>query len=421
MSIPLRPLISLGAKKVVISAPRSLFNGTGGVATSWVQSIKDRLEGDKAIWMVVLILSVWSLLSVYSSISFLAVKAGGNSTKFLTKQGIILMMGLGVIYIVHRINYKYFARLANVVYGLAVIALVLTLVAGSDINDAKRWLEIPFVGLTLQTSDFAKVALVMWVAKELHLRREYLDDFRNEVVPILIRIALVCGLILPADLSTALMLGAVTVGMMFVGGVPISGLFRIGGLAMALGMGIYGVGKVSPEMFPRFGTWTNRIEQHIGFTTGGADHVATEGEYQIELAQVAIHNGGLFPSGPGTGTSRNYLPHPYSDMIYAFIIEEWGAIIGGLGLLLIYLIFLYRTILTAKKCDRPFGSYLAMGLGMMITLQALINMAVAVRLFPTTGQPLPLVSYGGTSILFTCLAIGMILAVSRSPELASKR
>ena len=389
--------------------------------SNWVQSIKDRLEGDKAIWMVVLILSVWSLLSVYSSISFLAVKAGGNSTKFLTKQGILLMVGLGVIYIVHRINYKYFARLANVVYGLAVIALVLTLVAGSDINDAKRWLEIPFVGLTLQTSDFAKVALVMWVAKELHLRREYLDDFRNEVVPILIRIALVCGLILPADLSTALMLGAVTVGMMFVGGVPISGLFRIGGLAMALGMGIYGVGKVSPEMFPRFGTWTNRIEQHIGFTTGGADHVATEGEYQIELAQVAIHNGGLFPSGPGTGTSRNYLPHPYSDMIYAFIIEEWGAIIGGLGLLLIYLIFLYRTILTAKKCDRPFGSYLAMGLGMMITLQALINMAVAVRLLPTTGQPLPLVSYGGTSILFTCLAIGMILAVSRSPELASKR
>ena len=389
--------------------------------SNWVQNIKDRLEGDKAIWMVALILSVWSLLSVYSSISFLAVKAGGNSTKFLTKQGILLMMGLGVIYIVHRINYKYFARLANVVYGLAVIALVITLVAGSDINDAKRWLEIPFVGLTLQTSDFAKVALVMWVAKELHLRRDYLDDFRNEVVPILIRIALVCGLILPADLSTALMLGVVTVGMIFVGGIPISGLFRIGGLAMALGMGIYGVGKVSPKMFPRFGTWTNRIEQHIGFTTGGADHIAPEGEYQIELAQVAIHNGGLFPSGPGTGTSRNYLPHPYSDMIYAFIIEEWGAIIGGLGLLLIYLIFLYRTILTAKKCDRPFGSYLAMGLGMMITLQALINMAVAVRLFPTTGQPLPLVSYGGTSILFTCLAIGMILAVSRAPELASKR
>lgn len=386
-----------------------------------IQRIKDRLEGDKVIWMVALILSVWSLLSVYSSISSLAVKAGGNSTKFLTKQGILLLMGLGVIYIIHRINYKYFARLANVVYGLAVIALILTLVVGADINDAKRWLEIPFVGLTLQTSDFAKVALVMWVAKELHLRREYLEDFRNEVIPILIRIALVCGLIFPADLSTSLMLGLVTIGMLVVGGVPWSGIFRIGGLGAVLALGIYGFGKASPDLFPRFGTWTSRIEQHIGFTTGGADHIASEGEYQIELAQVAIHSGGLFPSGPGTGTSRNFLPHPYSDMIYAFIIEEWGAIIGGLGLLLIYLILLYRTILAAKNCDRPFGSYLAMGLGMMITIQALINMAVAVRLFPTTGQPLPLVSYGGTSILFTCLSIGMILAVSRAPLLASKR
>ena len=454
-----------------------------------IQRIKDCLEGDKVIWMVALILSVWSLLSVYSSISSLAVKAGGNSTKFLTKQGILLLMGLAVIYIIHRINYKYIAAVAHLGFtskaplhvfvigclldpsaaiiaidskirnvtisiletlpssflvkllilitvgnlkrsdpirysfliGLTIYVLGFTLLVGTNMNEASRWIEIPFVGLTLQTSDFAKVALVIWVAKELHLRREYLEDFRNGVVPILIRIVFVCGLILPADLSTALMLGAVTVGMMFVGGVPISGLFRIGGLAMALGMGIYGVGKVSPEMFPRFGTWTNRIEQHIGFTTGGADHIATEGEYQIELAQVAIHNGGLFPSGPGTGTSRNYLPHPYSDMIYAFIIEEWGAIIGGLGLLLIYLILLYRTILAAKNCDRPFGSYLAMGLGMMITIQALINMAVAVRLFPTTGQPLPLVSYGGTSILFTCLSVGMILAVSRAPLLASKR
>ncbi|MBM71456.1 MAG: cell division protein FtsW [Crocinitomicaceae bacterium] len=385
-----------------------------------IQRIKDRLEGDKVIWMVALILSVWSLLSVYSSISSLAVKAGGNSTKFLTKQGILLLMGLGVIYIIHRINYKYFARLANVVYSLAVIALILTLVVGSDINDAKRWLEIPFVGLTLQTSDFAKVALVMWVAKELHLRQDYIEDFRKEVIPILIRIALVCGLILPADLSTALMLGLVTIGMLAVE-VPWSGIFRIGGLVTVLAVGLYGVGKASPDLFPRFETWTNRIEQHIGFTTGDSDHITSEGEYQIELAQVAIHNGGLFPSGPGTGTSRNFLPHPYSDMIYAFIIEEWGAIIGGLGLLLIYMILLYRTILAAKNCDRPFGSYLAMGLGMMITIQALINMSVAVRLFPTTGQPLPLVSYGGTSILFTCLSIGMILAVSRAPLLTSKR
>ena len=385
-----------------------------------VSNIKDRLEGDKVIWMVALILSVVSLISVYSSISSLAVKAGGNSTKFLTKQGILLLMGLCVIYIIHKINYKYFARLANVVYGLAVIALILTLVVGSDINDAKRWLEIPFVGLTLQTSDFAKVALVIWVAKELHLRREYLADFRNEIIPILIRIVFVCGLILPADLSTALLLGTVTIGMMIVSGVPGKGLLKICGITLVLGLSVIGIGKAAPDLFPRFGTWTNRIEQFIESKTGGADYVASEGEYQIELAQVAIYNGGLFPSGPGTGASRNFLPHPYSDMIYAFIIEEWGGIIGGLGLLLLYLILLYRTIIAAKNCDRPFGGFLAMGLGIMITIQAFINMAVAVRLFPTTGQPLPLVSYGGTSILFTCLSIGMILAVSRSPLVKNK-
>jgi cell division protein FtsW len=330
-------------------------------------------------------------------------------------------MGLCVIYIIHKIHYKYFSKLANVVYVFAVIALILTLLFGNDLNEAKRWLEIPFVGLTLQTSDFAKVALVLWLANDLHMRRGVLDNFRNDIVPMLVRIGLVCGLILPADLSTAALLGVVAMGMLLVGGVPWSSMFRTAGIVIALCLTIYGVGKVAPEVFPRFGTWTSRIEQHIGFTTGGTQNIPSEGEYQIELAQVAIHNGGLLPSGPGTGTSRNFLPHPYSDMIYAFIIEEWGAIIGGMGLLLLYLILLYRTISAARKCDRPFGSYLAMGLGMMITIQALINMSVAVRLFPTTGQPLPLVSYGGTSILFTSLAIGMILAVSRAPQLASKK
>lgn len=389
--------------------------------STWVQAIKKRLEGDKIIWMVALILSVWSLLSVYSSISSLAVKAGGNSLKFLTKQGIFLLLGLMVMYIIHRINYKYLARLANFVYVLAVLALALTLVFGSDINDAKRWLEIPFIGLTLQTSDFAKVALVIYLAKELHVRREILDDFRNGIVPILIRIGLVCGLILPEDLSTAALLGAVSIGMMLIASVPWQSMFRIGGLVVAMVISIYGVGKFAPDVFPRFGTWTNRIEQFAGFASDGITGESKEGEYQIELAQVAIHNGGMFPTGPGTGTSRNFLPHPYSDMIYAFIIEEWGAIVGGMGLLLLYLILMYRTIDAAIKCDKLFGSYMAMGLGMLITTQALINMAVAVRLFPTTGQPLPLVSYGGTSILFTSVSIGIILAVSRAPLLAMKR
>lgn len=371
--------------------------------------------------MVALILSVWSLLSVYSAISSLAVKSGGNSLNFLTRQGGFLVLGLLSTYIIHRINYKYLAKLANFVYVIAVLALVLTLVLGADINDAKRWLKIPFIGLTLQTSDFAKVALVIYLAKELHVKKDILDDFRNGIIPILIRIGIVCGLILPADLSTAALLGAVSMGMLLIASVPWQSMLRIGGLVVAMIISIYGVGKFAPDVFPRFGTWTNRIEQFSGFASNGIAGEPNEGEYQIELAQVAIHNGGMFPTGPGTGTSRNFLPHPYSDMIYAFIIEEWGAIIGGMGLLLLYLILMYRTIDAARKCDKLFGSYMAMGLGMMITTQALINMAVAVRLFPTTGQPLPLVSYGGTSILFTSISIGIILAVSRAPMLAARR
>ena len=242
-------------------------------------------------------------------------------------------------------------------------------------------------------------------------RRTQLHDFRAGVLPILIPIGIICGLILPADFSTAALLGVVCVGMLFIGGVPWRHMARIAGIG-ALGLVLlYGIGKAVPEALPRFGTWAGRLERFAGV---GAAEEGDALEYQNELAQVAINRGGLLPTGPGTGTSRNFLPHPYSDMIYAFIIEEWGAVIGGLGLVLAYLILLYRTMRTATRCPRHFGGLLAMGLGFMLVFQAMINMAVAVRLFPTTGQPLPMVSYGGTSMIFTCLAIGMILAVSRS-------
>lgn len=391
--------------------------------SDWVQIIRGRLEGDKVIWMVSLILSVVSLLSVYSAISSLAYKADGNFLYFFLKQGTFLLLGLAVMFVVHKIHYKYFARVANFILAAAILTLILTLIFGADINEAKRWLKVPFTNLTLQTSDFAKVALVLWLAKELHFRRDKLDDFKGEVTPMLIRIGLVCGLILPEDFSTAALLGVVAFSMLFIGGVPFKGLVKILGLISVLGVTVYGVSKVAPDLVPRSETWVHRIEQFVGINMGETDGINSIGgssEYQIDLAQVAINRGGFLPSGPGSGTSRNFLPHPYSDMIYAFIIEEWGALIGGFGLLLLYYILFYRSIQAARKCERPFGSYLAMGLGLMITLQALINMGVSVRLFPTTGQPLPLVSFGGTSLLFTCLSIGLILSVSRAPMLDTK-
>jgi cell division protein FtsW len=369
------------------------------------------LEGDKVIWMVTLILSLCSLLAVYSAISSLAYKTDGSSLRFLFKQGTMLALGWGVMLLVHKVNFRYFSRISQVLIWVAAGLLLLTLLFGADINEAKRWLRIPFIGLTLQTSDFAKVVLVTFVARELNNRRMHLHQFKNGVLPILIPIGLICMLILPADFSTAALLGMVCIGMLFIGGVPLRHMLKIAGLGVAALFMLYGLGKAAPDLLPRFGTWAGRLERFAG-VGNASDGDALE--YQIELAQVAINRGGILPQGPGTGTSRNFLPHPYSDMIYAFVIEEWGAIMGGLGLVLLYLILLYRTIRTATRCPRHFGGLLAMGLGFLLVLQAMINMAVAVRLFPTTGQPLPLVSYGGTSMVFTCLSIGMILAVSRS-------
>ena len=369
------------------------------------------LEGDKVIWMVTLILSLCSLLAVYSAISSLAYKTDGSSLRFLFKQGTMLALGWGVMLLVHKVNFRYFSRISQVLIWVAAGLLLLTLLFGADINEAKRWLRIPFIGLTLQTSDFAKVVLVTFVARELNNRRMQLHQFKNGVLPILIPIGLICMLILPADFSTAALLGMVCIGMLFIGGVPFRHMLKIAGLGVAALFMLYGLGKAAPDLLPRFGTWAGRLERFAG-VGNASDGDALE--YQIELAQVAINRGGILPQGPGTGTSRNFLPHPYSDMIYAFVIEEWGAIMGGLGLVLLYLILLYRTIRTATRCPRHFGGLLAMGLGFLLVLQAMINMAVAVRLFPTTGQPLPLVSYGGTSMVFTCLSIGMILAVSRS-------
>ena len=378
-----------------------------------IAGIRQRLEGDRVLWGIALVLTMASIVTVYSAISTLAYKADGNSIKFLFKQGGLLMMGWMVMFVIHRVHFKYFAKLANVLFVLAIVALVFTLLFGTDINDARRWIKIPFIGLTVQTSDFAKVALVTWVAKQLHTRSDHLEDFWKGLAPILAGIATVCALILPSDFSTAAMLGAICLTMLFVGGLPWRHVFQIVGLAFMSLVGLYGVGKAAPEALPRFGTWASRIESFVGFASGDASAEASQEDYQIELAQIAIHRGTLFPHGPASGTSRNFLPHPYSDMIYAFIIEEWGAILGGLGLILLYLALLFRASRTAIKCESAFGRNLVLGLGLMIVVQALVNMGVSVRLFPTTGQPLPLVSYGGTSLLFTSLSIGMMLAVSR--------
>ncbi|MFN8700080.1 MAG: FtsW/RodA/SpoVE family cell cycle protein [Flavobacteriales bacterium] len=372
-----------------------------------IQRVLGKLEGDRVIWIATFFLSLISLLSVYSAISTLAYKSGGNSLGFLLKHGIMLSLGFGVMYYVHRIPVKYFSKFSQLLIWVAAALLLVTLFFGSNINSADRWIRIPVIGLTFQTSDFAKVVLMVYLARVLSLKHEVLHDFRQGVLPALLPVGVICILILPANFSTAAMIALVSVVVMFVAGVPFRhiGKLALGGIAGILM--IIAIGEYAPKgTLPRYETWKNRIINRMD-----AD---AEGNYQANLAKYAIYEGGLVPKGPGTGSSRNFLPHPYSDMIYAFIIEEYGSVFGGIGLVLLYLILLFRTIRFSSKCPKSFGALAALGLSFMLVIQALINMGVAVSLFPTTGQPLPLVSMGGTSTLFTCLAIGIILSISRS-------
>lgn len=365
------------------------------------------LRGDLVIWMVCLLLGLISVVAVYSSISSLAYKyTDGNTFHYLIKHGLMLITGFAIMYGMHKINYRYFARMSQIAIWISVVLLILTLMLGVNLNEASRWLKIPIINQNFQTSDFAKIALIAYVSRLLTVKREVIKDFKKGLLPMLIPIGVICVLILPANFSTAAMLFLVCFVLLYIGGVPVRHLAVVIGAAIAGFALLLSIASTMPEMLPRMATWKSRI---MSFESGDSD-----ANYQIEHAMMAIKSGGVLPSGPGTGDSRNYLPHPYSDMIYAFIIEEYGSLAGGCGVVLLYLIFLYRCMKTARKCQRNYGSFLVLGLSFLIGFQAFINIGVAVNLLPVTGQPLPLVSMGGTSIWFTCMAIGMILSVSRS-------
>lgn len=360
------------------------------------------------IWMTAMILAVISLLAVYSSISSLAFKREGGSTlHFLMKHGIMLVTGGVIMYYASMLKYSMYSRLSQLAIGIVAGLLLLTLLLGSNINDASRWITIPIINQSFQTSDLAKVVLIVYLARVIGKQQDKEWTFRDVLVNLMVPVRVICGLILPANFSTAALLFLLCMIIMFIGEVPIKWLLAIVGLAVGSFLLLVMANEaLELDVLPRVETWTNRVSNF-----GGDDRNAN---YQVEHAKIAIASGGLLPNGPGSGNSRNWLPHPYSDMIYAFIIEEYGSVIGGLGLLLLYLILLFRAVKIAGRCDKKFGSLVAVGLSLMLVLQAMINMAVAVDLVPVTGQPLPLVSMGGTSVWFTCLAIGIVLSVSRS-------
>lgn len=359
------------------------------------------------IWGVVIMLSLFSLLAVYSSTGSLAYKSQEGSTAYyILKHFSLLIASFVIIFITHNIPYKYYSRLSQLLLIISVILLMLTLSMGESVNMAKRWLTLPGLGLTIQTSDFAKLALVMYIARILSIKQFKINDSKEIFVHLFFPTILVCGLILPANLSTALILFATGIILMFIGRVRIkyiSALVMVGIFMVAI---IIGVIMLNGEK-GRVETWKNRIESFVGGEV--------EDNYQVQHSKIAISTGGFFGKGPGNSTQRDFLPYAYSDFIYAIIVEEYG-FLGGLFILFLYMFLLYRAGVIVKKSSRSFGAFLAIGLALLLVFQAMINMGVTVHLFPVTGQTLPFVSMGGSSQIFTSIAIGIILSISRSVD-----
>lgn len=380
---------------------------------SILKNIFPKVEGDRSIWAIVALLALFSFLPVYSAASNLAyINGDGNTIRFLVKHGMHLILGFVILYGVHKIPHHYFKGLSVIFLPLVLVLLLVTLAQGTTMAgaNAARWIKIPFVGVGFQTSTLAAVVLMVYVARYLARIKDKAVTFKETLVPLWLPVGLVLMLILPANFSTTAIIFAMVIALVFLGGYPLKYLGAIIGAGLVMLLLFILLAKAFPGMFPnRVDTWISRVENFA------SDEVDADADYQIEKAKIAIASGGLLGQGPGKSVQKNFLPQSSSDFIYAIIVEEFG-LAGGLFLLFLYLMLLLRITVIAHKAATIFGKLLVVGVGMPIVFQALINMAVAVELFPVTGQTLPLVSSGGTSIWMTCLAIGIVLSVSAKRE-----
>jgi cell division protein FtsW len=390
-------------------------------------NLLSKTKGDKVIWALVVLLTLVSLLAVYSATGSLAYKNyKGNTEIYLFKQIAFILAGIMVIYFAHLVNYTFYSRAAHIAFLISLPLLAYTLFFGVKMNEGSRWIRLPFINMTMQTSDFARLALFMYLARLLSRKQDVIKQFRKGFLPVIIPVAITCILIAPANLSTALLLGASCMLLMFIGRVKTKHLLLTIGIALVpiiflISAAVIRHGKTTDDdtvqakaasstLFVRVDTWIGRMESFI-YGSKESDNDA----YQVNQAKIAIAKGGVLGVGPGNSTTRDYLPQAYNDFIYAIIIEEYG-LVGGAFIMFIYLVFLYRCIRIFKRCPFAFGAFLALGLSFTLAIQAMANMAVTVNLFPVTGVTLPLVSMGGTSFIFTCLAIGIILSVARNVE-----
>lgn len=405
--------------KANIQAP-SLSNVKSGLL--------NKTKGDQFIWGIVVLLALTSLLVVYSATGSLAYKMyKGNTEVYLFKQLSFIILGMLVIYFLHRVNYTIYSRVAQILFLISIPLLIYTLFFGAKINEGSRWIKLPVINMTIQTSDLAKLALFMYVSRQLSKKQDMIKDFKKGFLPVITPVLVICALIMPANLSNALLTGATSLLLLFIGRVSIKHILLTIGLAMipiaiivSVAVATYDKNaaendSAKPQIattlksFGRFGTWVKRVQDFMYAK-------AEETPYQVQQAKMAIANGGvLFGLGPGNSRQRNYLPQAYNDFIYSIIIEEYG-LLGGAFIIFVYLLFLFRCIRIFRRCPYAFGAFLALGLSFTLVVQAVANMAVNVNIVPVTGVTLPLVSMGGSSFLFTCAAIGIILSVARNVE-----
>ena len=389
-----------------------------------VDNLVQKTKGDRVIWAIVILLTLASLLLVYSSTGSLAYRMSKSTESYLFKQLAFIILGIIVIYWAHRINYTLYSKVAKLLFIVAIPLLLYTLFFGVQLNAGSRWIKLPVINMTFQTSDLAKLALFMYMSRMLSKKQQVIKDLKKGFLPIIMPVAIICLLIAPANLSTAILIGGTSIMLMFIGRVSTKHILVTIGIAaipviflVLIAVSAYdkqaGESKKLPAIISsgRIPTWISRIQTFI-YSNKEDDN---EKMYQTNQANIAIANGGVLGVGPGNSQARNFLPHSYSDFIYAIIIEEYG-LVGGVAVLCIYLLFLYRCIRIYRKCPYAFGAFLALALSFMLVIQAMANMAVNVSLFPNTGVTLPLISMGGSSFLFTCLSIGIILSVARNVE-----
>ncbi|REE83028.1 cell division protein FtsW [Lutibacter oceani] len=377
-----------------------------------MKNILKNIEGDRAIWAIVGFMALLSFMPVYSaSTNLVYVANSGTTTYHLIKHIVLLFFGFLIIYGVHKIPYRYFSGGSVLMLPLVIVLLLFTLAKGTVIGgaNASRWIQIPFIGVGFQTSTLAGLVLMVYVARYLARNKEKVIIFKESLWQLWLPVAVTLAFILPANLSTTAIIFAMILLLTFIGGYPIKYLASIVGMGV-LGLALFVLtAKAFPNVMPnRVDTWISRIENF-------SDKNAEEG-YQVEKAKIAIASGGLQGRGPGKSVQKNFLPQSSSDFIFAIIVEEYGLIFGALTVILMYFLLLFRILVAAKKATTVFATLLIVGVGLPIIFQAIINMAVAVNLFPVTGQTLPLISSGGTSIWMTCFAIGIILSVTADKE-----